>query len=577
MKQRQVVDENNSEHADQHLEQDTPVLSVEEVERNLEGMAPGTEQPEIAVDTDQSIFTRATNTFKTERVAEIVRLIRIGDDISPEEHAIVEDLIREFPDIFALSVSEVKHIPGATHRLEIPEGATFNTKIKQRPMSPLQTAYFSNALDIMLEAGICEPIAAKDVKCVSPITLATKAHTSDGMTIDELRQHLNEECRHAGITPPFMGPPDAEPLLAKKPDDITLTLKWRVCTNYMRLNEVTKVLQMPQGDIRTKQQALSGHRWISMFDFAAGFYTVEIAEESRPYTAFYVEGRGYFVYRRMPFGLTGGPSCFNEVTAKALHGLVGTLIQLFVDDGAMAGNIFADKLANLRTFFVRCREESLSLSPQKTKLFMSEVVFAGERVGTEGIRVDLTKLTAVVNWETPTTIQNLEAFLGLTGYFRPLIKNYSRLEKPLKDLANTLIVPKVGGKQAYRNAARAHHLTDQWTPAHNKAFIVLKVALSSAPVVKSPKYDGSHFIVTTDGCKDGFAGVLSQGFSWVDQKGNTHNRIHPIAFASKRTSDAETRYQPYLLEFAALKYSLDKFSDVIGGYPVEIETDCQAL
>jgi len=82
-------------------------------------------------------------------------------------------------------------------------------------------------------------------------------------------------------------------------------------------------------------------------------------------------------------------------------------------------------LANLRTFFVRCREESLSLSPQKTKLFMSEVVFAGERVGTEGIRVDLTKLTAVVNWETPTTIQNLEAFLGLTGYFRPLIKNYS--------------------------------------------------------------------------------------------------------------------------------------------------------
>jgi hypothetical protein len=48
----------------------------------------------------------------------------------------------------------------------------------------------------------------------------------------------------------------------------------------MRLNEVTQVLQMPQGDIHTKQQALSGHRWISMFDFAAGFYAVEIAEES---------------------------------------------------------------------------------------------------------------------------------------------------------------------------------------------------------------------------------------------------------------------------------------------------------
>jgi hypothetical protein len=102
------------------------------------------------------------------------------------------------------------------------------------------------------------------------------------VTIDELWRRLNEECGHAGIAPPFMGPPDAEPLPAKKPDDDTSTPKWRVCTNYMRLNEVTKVLQMPQGDIRPKQQALSGHRWILMFDFTAGFYAVEIAEESRP-------------------------------------------------------------------------------------------------------------------------------------------------------------------------------------------------------------------------------------------------------------------------------------------------------
>ena len=113
--------------------------------------------------------------------------------------------------------------------------------------------------------------------------------------------------------------------------------------------------------------------------------------------------------------------------------------------------------------------------------------------------------------------------------------------------------------------------------AHDKAFVTLKVALTSAPVVKGPKYDGSAFIVTTDGCKDGFAGILSQRFSWEDKRGATHTRIHPIAFASKRTSDSESRYQPYLLEFAALKFSLDKFSDVVGGYPVEIETDCKAL
>ena len=54
-------------------------------------------------------------------------------------------------------------------------------------------------------------------------------------------------------------------------------------------------------------------------------------------------------------------------------------------------------------------------------------------------------------------------------------------------------------------------------------------------------------------------------------------RLHPIAFASKRTSKSEAKYKPFLLEFTALKFGLDKFTDIIWGYPVEIETDCQAL
>ena len=59
--------------------------------------------------------------------------------------------------------------------------------------------------------------------------------------------------------------------------------------------------------------------------------------------------------------------------------------------------------------------------------------------------------------------------------------------------------------------------------------------------------------------------------------GKEVSRLHPVAFASKRTSTIEECYQPYILEFAALKYSLDKFSDITWGFPIELETDCQAL
>ena len=71
--------------------------------------------------------------------------------------------------------------------------------------------------------------------------------------------------------------------------------------------------------------------------------------------------------------------------------------------------------------------------------------------------------------------------------------------------------------------------------------------------------------------------VLTQQFETVLPSGKTVTRLHPIAFASKRTSKSEEKYKPFLLEFAALKFALDKFSNTIWGFPVEIETDCQAL
>ena len=72
-------------------------------------------------------------------------------------------------------------------------------------------------------------------------------------------------------------------------------------------------------------------------------------------------------------------------------------------------------------------------------------------------------------------------------------------------------------------------------------------------------------------------GVLSQNFKRTLPSSKTIKKLHPITFASKCTSQAEERYKPFLLEFAALKFSLDKFLNIIWGFPVEIEMDCQAI
>ena len=138
-------------------------------------------------------------------------------------------------------------------------------------------------------------------------------------------------------------------------------------------------------------------------------------------------------------------------------------------------------------------------------------------------------------------------------------------------------IPNGTKKSAYQWIMKAYKLQLHWKDEHTKTFINLKMHLVSEPILTAPRFDGTHFILTTDACKDAFVGVLSQKIKTTLPGGKDVTRLHPIGFASKRTSSSEEKYKPFLLEFAALKYSFNKFSDVIYGYPMEVETDCQAL
>ncbi|TFY79119.1 hypothetical protein EWM64_g4891 [Hericium alpestre] len=138
-------------------------------------------------------------------------------------------------------------------------------------------------------------------------------------------------------------------------------------------------------------------------------------------------------------------------------------------------------------------------------------------------------------------------------------------------------LPNPCAKSMYRRLMQGYTLADRWSPKHTQAFLALKAALTREPVLRGPRWDGTPFIVTSDGCKDGFAAVLTQQFDTMLPNSKVVRKLHPLAFASKRTSRAEEKYMPFLLEFAALKFALDKFSDILWGFPVIVETDCQAL
>ena len=137
----------------------------------------------------------------------------------------------------------------------------------------------------------------------------------------------------------------------------------------------------------------------------------------------------------MPFGITGGPSEFGDLTAQRMHDLIAEeVIELFVDDGSSASDTFEEGLLRLQIILERVCHEKLSLALSKLKLFMTEAVFMGATVGPDGVSPDFAKLTAIVSWPQPEDVSHLEGFLGLTGHFRDLVKGYTKIERLLRDI-----------------------------------------------------------------------------------------------------------------------------------------------
>ncbi|QRW08796.1 Retrovirus-related Pol polyprotein from transposon [Ceratobasidium sp. AG-Ba] len=412
-------------------------------------------------------------------------------------------------------------------------------------------------LDELEDAKIIERVNQDQVAAVSPINMVPKPGGSERPSLRTLQQMANSECRKYDLPVEY---PEAG-FYEESVKNLGKPAKWRLVQNFAAVNKVTKVRPFPMGDLGAKT---AGHSW------------TRIPPESVPYTGFYVDGRGHYVYRRMPFGLTGAPTVFCEMIAEAFHDLLGKILEVWMDDMATAADDFETGMGSLRSIFERCRTHRISLSAAKTVLFMSEATFAGARVSKAGIKADPAKIRAILEWPEPESVLDTMGFLGLAGSQRSKIKNFARIAQPLSDLTRDVWpadLPK--GSHEYKKALRdAKVVLDKNA---QRAFVKLKVALTSDPVLRAPVYDGRPFIVTTDGSKFGFGAVLAQAWEEKGPDGKMHKVTYPIAYASKRTSRAEERYIPFLLEFAALKFACDEFDSLIFGQPIELELDCKAL
>lgn len=329
-----------------------------------------------------------------------------------------------------------------------------------------------------------------------------------------LKEHLDKGFI-AASTAPFASPI----LFAKKPDG-----GLRFCVDYRKLNEITKKNRYPIPLITDLMTRLSRAKFLTKIDIRHAFNRIRMATEQDEDLTTFRTRFGSYKYLVLPFGLTNGPSTFQNFMNDTLMDYLDDFVVAYLDDILIYSNSMKEHKKHVRKVLQKLRDAGIQADIDKCEFHKTETKFLGVLVGRDGIRMDPVKIAAIVAWETPTNLQQVQSFLGFVNFYRRFIRGFSKVAKVLTKLTR---------KDA----------PFEWTPKCQEAFEELKRRVSEAPVL-------AHFnpelktIVESDSSDYVSAGVLSQE--------GEDGIVRPVAFFSKTLLPAECNYEIYDKELLAI-------------------------
>jgi hypothetical protein len=173
-------------------------------------------------------------------------------------------------------------------------------------------------------------------------------------------------------------------------------------------------------------------RYFSALDCASGYWQVTLSEEDRVKTVFST-ATGNYEYLRMPFRLKSAPSTFQRLMKRVFLGLMGTRCFVYLDDVVLLESL-QEHNERLVEVLERLKQFNLKLEPYKCEFFKTEFSYLGHFVTSDGVRPDPDKVRAINEFPTPKNETDIKSFLGLAGYYRRFISQFSKIAKPLNYL-----------------------------------------------------------------------------------------------------------------------------------------------
>jgi hypothetical protein len=336
---------------------------------------------------------------------------------------------------------------------------------------------------------------------------------------------------------------------------------YRTVLDFRAINRSTIPSQyaMRTADELLTQIGRSGAKIFSCLDLTSGFHQMKLQEESRKFTAFTVPGDAQYCWKVAPMGLSQCPATFSRLMDETFSGL--ECCATYFDDLAVFSAQPESHVKHLRECLIRLRRAGLKINPSKCVFAAEEVEYLGHTINADGVRPGQDKTKAIKSCTPPTSVATVRSFIGLCNYFRRFVPSFASVASPLYALTSS--------KTEWRGG--------DLPPAALQAFLSLRSALASAPILAYPQRKGKFhlFVDAASGSASDSEAPAGLGACLLQTQQDGSRRV--VAYASRTLLDHERNYSAFLLELAAAVYGIDQFYLLLRGRPFILYTDHKPL